>query len=93
MIRTVCVFSDFFFRWCDWLQVESAGIELRTRISGGARRPLVALSAGGLSGTMEGDEVGWWWRRRGEGRGRGYGSGMSFLSQLVFTGYPGVSPC
>lgn len=39
------------------VQMEAAGIELRTRIAGGARRPLVALSAGGLTGTLEGDEV------------------------------------
>ncbi|CAM9496457.1 unnamed protein product [Ectocarpus sp. 12 AP-2014] len=50
------------------LQVESAGIELRTRIAGGARKPLVALSAGGLTGTLEGDEarqVLWWELRVG----------------------------
>eukprot|EP00903_Cladosiphon_okamuranus_P020548 g18860.t1 len=45
------------------VQVESAGIELRTRIASGARRPLVALSAGALTATLEGDEarrVLWW---------------------------------
>ncbi|CAM9350679.1 unnamed protein product [Scytosiphon promiscuus] len=49
-------------------QMESAGIELRTRIAGGARRPLVALSASGLTGTLEGDEgkkVLWWELRVG----------------------------
>lgn len=39
------------------LQIESAGLELRTRIAGGARRPLVAVSAAGLAGSLEGDEV------------------------------------